>query len=850
MDSYGLTEEEKKTNLRRYNHALFRNMMSFLDIVWEIDIRTGTVVVLEDKLEPAKSHTEYLYRDLYDCYLERCTHGSDRTVVQQQLSLASLGTLREQKTLDLRILSAAGKGTLHRIVLTPAWDDTGALDCVYLGVRDMLAEERRVLLEYDHLEQYRGVIENTLALQSSNEKLRRTLSQEEQFRMASLSGSLMVYNINLTKDLIEDEFYEIVDGKRYPMLEMVGLSAPCNFDEFCKRWSERKVPEDSRENFLHLFNRQYMLDTYARGEQLVEFEFDTMIGRGIPVTLRSTALLLVDQESGDLLAMVSGKDVTAQREEEFRKREALRTAFQAANNANAAKSNFLARMSHDIRTPMNAIIGMTAIAGAHLDDRARVADCLDKIAVSSKHLLGLINEVLDMSKIECGKLDLQEDAFDLSELVDDVLTICQPQIAAKRHALSVSSRGVAHEKVVGDRQRLQQVFLNLLGNAIKYTPEGGLLALSISEKPTNRPEVGCYEVIFEDNGIGMDQAFIDQIYEPFTRAEDRRVEQIQGTGLGMSITKNIVQMMNGDIQVDSEIDRGTRVTMTVYLHLQDGEEEDGCPCFQGLRVLVADDDELACISTCELLEQLGMRGEWVRSGQEAVERAVSAEGRYFSIILDWKMPGMDGLEAARAIRDRAGDARPIVLISAYDWSDVEAEARAAGVDGFLGKPLFKSRIAHLFRELMGKEESADRRSTLSGMAEEDYTGYRALLVEDNELNAEIAIEILATSNLQADWASSGEEALETLSKVADGTYDIIFMDIQMPGIDGYEATRAIRAMERPWAKTVPILAMSANAFAEDVSAALASGMNEHLAKPLDLEQLKRALCKWLKREAR
>ncbi len=848
MDSYGLTEEEQKTNLRRYNHALFRNMMFFMDIVWEIDVRTGTVVVLEDKLEPEQAHREYAYQELYQDYLDRRVQENSREIFRDRLSFEAVKALQEETSVDLRLLSAAGEPTLHRVALTPSRDENGTLDCVYMGVRDMLAEERRVMAEYNNLSQYQGAIESSIELRSSNEKLKRTLSQEEQFRLASLSGALMVYNINLTKNLIEDEFYEIVDGERYPMLQLVGLTAPCSFDEFCRRWCERKVREDSRETCLKMFNRQYMLDAYARGEKVVEIEFDTVIGRGIPVTLRTTALLIADQESGDLLAMCSGKDVSAQRSEEFRQREALRTAFQAANNANAAKSNFLARMSHDIRTPMNAIIGMTAIAGAHIEDQARVADCLNKIAVSSKHLLGLINEVLDMSKIEFGKVDLQDEAFNLPELVDNLLTMCKPQLAEKNHELSVFIHGIVHEKVVGDSQRIQQVFMNLMGNAIKYTPPGGKISLSITETATNRPLVGCYEFIFEDNGIGMSKEFVDRMFEPFSRAEDSRVARTQGTGLGMAITKNIVQMMNGSIQVDSELDRGTRMTVTIFLKLQNEGEELDYDSLLDLPILVADDDEMACESTCEVLEELGMKGEWVLSGEEAVDRVVRRhrdDDDYYAVILDWKMPGMDGLATAKEIRRQVGDAVPIIIISAFDWSDIEVQARAAGVNAFIGKPLFKSRMARLFQELRGDRTAANRRPSLEIISQEDFSGSRALLAEDNDLNAEIAIEILSSAGLSVDWVKNGRDAVEKLSSSPDGTYDLVFMDIQMPDMDGYAATKAIRALDRPWAATLPILAMSANAFAEDVRASLAAGMNEHLAKPLDLVQLDRALKKFL-----
>ncbi len=556
-----------------------------------------------------------------------------------------------------------------------------------------------------------------------------------------------------------------------------------------------------------------------------------------------------DDEGAVSQVLLVVQQINEEKKIELAQQKALETACDAANRANAAKTNFLASMSHDIRTPMNAIIGMTAIAGTHLDDKERVADCLGKITVSSKHLLGLINEVLDMNKIESGKLDLHDEDFSLSELIDNLLSMVRPQIDSKNHELVVTIHGIEHERVVGDSQRLQQVFMNLMSNAVKYTPEGGTIRLTITEKPTNKPKIGCYEFIFEDNGIGMSEEFLDQLFNPFARAADSRVEKIQGSGLGMAITYNMVQMMNGNVEVESKLNQGTKVTVTIVMKLQDDDEKIAYEEFVDLPILVADDDEIACETTCEVLEELGMKGEWVLSGQEAVEVVVCRheENRdFFAVIVDWKMPGMDGIQTTKEIRRRVGNEVPVIIISAYDWSDIELEARAAGANAFISKPLFKSRMAHLFKGLLGGDVSEEHRTSLDDIISNDFEGRRALLVEDNDLNAEIAGEILEMAGLEVEYAKDGKEALDKMVTVKDDYYDIVFMDIQMPVMNGYDATVAIRALPGEYTKRVPIIAMTANAFTEDVRASHRAGMNQHIAKPLDFDQLMQTLCKWLK----
>jgi len=543
------------------------------------------------------------------------------------------------------------------------------------------------------------------------------------------------------------------------------------------------------------------------------------------------------------------KGIDQEKKSEIKIKQALEDAYEAANRANAAKSDFLSNMSHDIRTPMNAIIGMTAIACAHIDDKERVQDCLSKITVSSKHLLGIINEVLDMSKIESGKLDLNMEDFDLAELVDNLIAMSKPQIEAMHHELTVDIKDIEHEFVIGDSQRIQQAFMNLMSNAIKYTPKGGKIRLSITEKPTNKFNVGCYEFIFEDNGIGMSEEFQKHLFEPFARAADARTITQQGTGLGMSITRNIVGMMNGDIHVQSKPGKGTRFTVTIFLSLQDIKTNKIDSDLIDLPVLVADDDIITCESSCDMLHELGMLGEWVLSGEEAVERVISRHEQqddYFAVILDWKMPGMDGIATTKAIRKAVGEDVPIIIISAYDWSDIELEARAAGANAFISKPMFKSRMIHTFKSLLDEDtDTGTFNGTVNKIIQHDFSGKRVLLVEDNELNAEIAGEILGMANITVEYAKDGREALNKMERAADGYYDIVFMDIQMPVMNGYEATRAIRAIDRNYLKKVPIIAMTANAFAEDVEAARDVGMNQHIAKPIDFNHLLQVLNTWL-----
>lgn len=584
-----------------------------------------------------------------------------------------------------------------------------------------------------------------------------------------------------------------------------------------------------------LRNKEYIECSYLR--KLSEDRYEWCAAR----------ITAADREGDNVTAVTMAvRSIDSMVKQGEAQKQQLIKAAERADSANSAKSEFVSYMSHDIRTPVNAILGMTTVAAIHIDDKERVMDSLNKIVLSGKYLLGVINEILDMSKLESGKIGLVETDFNLSDTIKILLAVFSSQIEAKRLNFKVNIENVEHEDVIGDEQKLQQIFVNILGNAVKYTPEEGAITLSIKEKPSDIDGNGCYEFVFEDTGIGMDEAFLEKIFEPFTRAKDSRTCSVEGTGLGMTIAVNIARMMKGDIRVESNLNQGSKFTVTVYMKINNIAEEDP-EKFAGLSVLVVSNEKADCERVCAMLNTLYVKAEYVTDGDIAVQRIVDAgkHDKSFSIvILDGEIDDKGGLETARKIRNTLNGSIPVIMLSAYNCMPMSHDAQLAGVDAFIEKPLFKSRLIWALNDALGLDKKA-KTSVFDSFKNHNFAGKKVLLVDDNELNSEISGELLAIVGIEADKVYDGKQAVDKLREMPPDSYDLIFMDIRMPGLNGYEAAKSIRAVGREDLKSIPIIAMTANAFTDDVKKAKDAGMDGYISKPIELTKLEEILDAWM-----
>ncbi len=596
----------------------------------------------------------------------------------------------------------------------------------------------------------------------------------------------------------------------------------------------QKVTEEYQDAYINTFSREALLHAYAQGKRSVYLEYQQRDENGDPHWLSTHTMFTENPYSPDITEISISRNIDERKSKEEEQMRLLADALTLAENASRAKSDFLSRMSHDIRTPMNAVIGYATIAASHIDERERVKDCLKKILSSGEHLQGLINDVLDMSRIEAGKESLNLVRTSISEMIRTVLPMVQSQIAQKQLELYVDTIDVTDEYVYADAQKMRQLLLNILGNAVKFTSNGGRISIKIRQTPSHISNHATFTFLIRDTGIGMSKEFQSRIFDTFSQERTSTNSKQLGTGLGMAIAKSYVDMMDGTISVESEVGKGTEFAVKLDFMLQEDIEPDArLEQLHGYRALVVDDDFQSCDSVVHLLKDIGMRADFTTTAKEALFRTKMAYGdgdSYFAYIIDWIMPDMNGVELVRQIRKIIGDEVPIIILTAYYWGDIEEEAREAGVTAFCTKPLFASDLTNIFLQHDTTPEVI-----------ETFENERILLVEDNDLNREIAKFMLEEIGFTVDIAFDGEDAVRAMNACEDGTYNYILMDIQMPIMDGIEATKIIRASERLYLRTVPIIALTANAFNEDVDRCISAGMNAHLAKPFKIDDITSAL---------
>lgn len=783
-----------------------------------------------------------------DTYIEK-----DREMLHWLATELSVEDSRDEKTLESIIgLSGAGGASYFCVNL-----DTGMVyaetaeggakleqDQLELllamegaGVREPFLEGRTGVWTLGYYEEFkwsdgaRGIVHNTKPLSEISERFSLSFYDDTGFSyVVNRDGDILIRSRNRNSNRTFRNLFDIIDLQGNNAQEVKG------FEDALKqgmkgvaRFNYQK--EDYVFCYVPMKNAQDWYIVSIIPNRVIMEQTDRIVQN----SRLFLGLLLVS-------ALLFGAFAIVYRNYTNRALQAEEEARKAAESANQAKSRFLSNMSHDIRTPMNAIIGMTEIAAAHLDDKDRLRDSLEKIRISGRLLVGLINDILDMSKIESGKMTLSNRDFSMAEFLINVVNIIYPMSCDKDQTFRFRVHGLRHEMICSDSLRLNQILINLLSNALKFTPRGGAINVDVTELPSDK--AGCTRFRFRvaDTGIGMKQDFMENLFTAFTRERDHRVEKIEGSGLGMAITKMIVDMMEGKISVESEPGNGTTFTVDLDLALaKDGAQDGPLP---PVRVLIAGSDKEACGSAAGMLKDMGAAADTAVDGACAADMIYNArrEGKpYGMAILDWDTEAAGGADTVRMIKERMGADAPVLCAASYGWSNIEADAMAAGADGFVQKPFFRSTLYSSIMQYVFRARSGANEQTNTA----DLSGRRILLVEDNEINQEIAADILTMSGAAVDTACNGREGVEAFAGSEPGYYDLILMDIQMPVMNGYEAARYIRSMERPDAETIPIFAMTADAFAEDIEEAEHSGMNGHLAKPLDIPAMMREIGRYI-----